>query len=108
MKLIIQIPCHNEAETLPLTLRDLLGINEIVVGDRGMADLAHFSLTKRLLQRMGSWVMQSASGLNVPDATSEFRAFSREAAVLITLVFRSATFWFALVVGGATFRFLQR
>lgn len=165
MKLIIQIPCYNEAETLPLTLRDLprklpgidtieliaiddgstdwteqiareLGVHhvlrlphsglagafvagldaalhagadiivntdadnqydardlpdliqpilerraDIVVGDRGIAKLDHFSPTKRFLQRLGSWVVRRFSGLRVPDAASGFRAFSREAAL---------------------------
>jgi glycosyltransferase involved in cell wall biosynthesis len=171
MKLVIQIPCYNEAETLPITLRDLprelpgideiewlviddgsqdgtaavaseLGVHyihrfpqhqglarafiagfslalqagadiivntdadnqydardiaclvlpilerhaDIVVGDRGVATLEHFSPTKRFLQRMGSRVVQLASGLRVPDATSGFRAFSRDAALRITVL----------------------
>ena len=171
MKLIIQIPCYNEEETLPLTLRDLpqsipgvdmietLVINdgsrdrteavarelnvshivclpqhvglarafraglegallagadiivntdadnqyhgadiarlvepilagraEMVVGDRGVATLEYFSPAKRLLQRFGSWVVQLASGLAIPDATSGFRALSREAALRTTVM----------------------
>lgn len=171
MKLIIQIPCYNEAETLPITIRDLprqvpgidqiellviddgsqdgtaevareLGVQHlyrfpqrvglargfiaglevalragadiivntdadnqydasclpsliapilegragIVVGDRGVATLVHFSPTKRFLQRIGSWVVQFASGLRVLDATSGFRAYSREAALRITVL----------------------
>lgn len=166
MKLLIQIPCYNEAETLPITLRDLPralpGIDviewlvvddgstdgtaqvaraqgvqhirrltqhqglarafaagleialhvgadiivntdadnqydardlpalvapilerraDIVVGDRGVATLQHFSPPKRVLQRLGSWIVQRAAGLRVPDATSGFRAFTREAAL---------------------------
>lgn len=171
MKLIIQIPCHNEAESLPKTIRDLprriqgvddiellviddgskdqtsevacqfgvrhiyrfpervglaraftAGLNlalragadiivntdgdnqydasdmphliapilehraDIVVGDRGVATLAHFSPTKRYLQRVGSWVVHCASGLSVPDATSGFRAFSRDAALRLSVL----------------------
>jgi glycosyltransferase involved in cell wall biosynthesis len=58
---------------------------DIVVGDRGVASLEAFSPVKRSLQRLGSWVIARASGLNTPDATSGFRALSREAA-LRTLV----------------------
>jgi glycosyltransferase involved in cell wall biosynthesis len=171
MKLIIQIPCYNEEETLPHTLQDLPrvlpGVDEIewliiddgstdrtaevarslgadhivqlgrnqglaqaflsgletalrleadiivntdadnqyrgedverliapllarradmVVGDRGVATLAHFSPLKRWLQQVGSWVVQQAAGVNIPDATSGFRALTREAA-LRTLIF---------------------
>lgn len=54
---------------------------EIVVGDRGVMSIADFSLLKRRLQRLGSWVVKVASGVDTPDATSGFRALSREAAL---------------------------
>ena len=175
MKLIIQIPCYNEAETLPQTLRDLpralpgidvieylvidnastdltaevarqagvqhviylpvkglagafiagieaclkngadiivntdadnqynaediqhlvepilAGRAQLVVGDRGVATQMNFSSLKRLLQRLGSWVIAFASGADTPDATSGFRAISREAA-LRTLVFSNYSY----------------
>ncbi len=53
---------------------------DLVIGDRGVTSVAGFSPLKRQLQRLGSWVVQRASGLPVPDATSGFRALSREAA----------------------------
>ena len=59
----------------------LAGKAELVVGDRGVATLAEFSPAKRLLQRLGSWVTAQASGTKTPDATSGFRAISREAAL---------------------------
>lgn len=59
---------------------------DVVVGDRGVASLAHFSPLKRLLQRLGSRVVQMASGTRIPDATSGFRAFSREAALRINVL----------------------
>ena len=175
MKLIIQIPCHNEAETLPYTIHDLprnlpgidvieylvidnastdrtaevarqagvqhvihlpvkglagafiVGIEaclihgadiivntdadnqynaediqhliepilagraQLVVGDRGVATQQNFSPLKRLLHRLGSWVIALASGMDTPDATSGFRAISREAA-LRTLVFSNYSY----------------
>jgi hypothetical protein len=63
----------------------LSGRADLVVGDRGVASLASFSPVKRQLQRLGSWVIGRASGVTTPDATSGFRALSREAA-LHTLV----------------------
>lgn len=166
MKLIIQIPCYNEADTLPQTLRalpdSLPGVDEIeiliiddgstdntnavarqhgvdhiihlpyhmglaagfrmgleacvqygadiivntdadnqyvaedigrlidpilkenvqlVIGDRQVSSLEHFSALKRGLQRLGSWVVAQAAGFPVPDATSGFRALSREMAM---------------------------
>jgi len=58
---------------------------ELVVGDRGVGSLPHFPWYKRWLQRLGSWVIGRASTLHTPDATSGFRALSRETA-LRTLV----------------------
>jgi glycosyltransferase involved in cell wall biosynthesis len=59
---------------------------DIVVGDRGVAVLEHFSPAKRLLQRWGSWVVERAAGIPIPDATSGFRAFTREAALRLTVL----------------------
>jgi glycosyltransferase involved in cell wall biosynthesis len=59
---------------------------DIVVGDRQPGRLAHFSLAKRLLQVAGSWVVRQLSGTRIPDATSGFRAFSREAALRMNVV----------------------
>lgn len=171
MKLIIQIPCYNEAETLTITLNDLPkaieGIDEIeylvindgsvddtvevakrwgvhhvvdlrrnkglakgfmagldaclrngadiivntdadnqycgediaklirpildkkadmVIGERPIDTTEHFSWIKKKLQHLGSWVVRKASGTNIPDAPSGFRAFSREAAMRINVV----------------------
>jgi len=59
----------------------LAGRADVVVGDRGVANVPTFSLLKRLLQQLGSWVVQQAAGVSIPDATSGFRALSREAAL---------------------------
>jgi glycosyltransferase involved in cell wall biosynthesis len=76
-----------DARDLPKLIAPILeGRAAVVVGDRGVANLAHFSPAKRLLQRVGSWVVQLAAGLNIPDATSGFRALSREAALRITVL----------------------
>jgi len=64
----------------------LEGQADIVIGDRGVAALGHFSSLKRLLQRLGSWVVERAAGIPIPDATSGFRAFTREAALRLTVL----------------------
>jgi glycosyltransferase involved in cell wall biosynthesis len=171
VKLVIQIPCYNEAETLPATLRDLpnsvpgidsievlviddgsddgtaavarahgvkhvvrapvnqglarafaagldyalkIGADiivntdgdnqyrgdcvaklvapilhheaEVVVGNRNPARLGHFSFLKRGLQALGSSIVRGLSGTSIPDVTSGFRAFSREAALRMNVV----------------------
>jgi glycosyltransferase involved in cell wall biosynthesis len=171
VKLVIQIPCYNEAETLPATLRDLpksipgidsievlviddgsedgtaavarahgikhvvrapvnqglarafaVGLDyalkigadiivntdadnqyrgeciaklvapilhheaEVVVGNRNPGRLGHFSFLKRRLQALGSSIVRGLSGTSVPDVTSGFRAFSREAALRMNVV----------------------
>jgi glycosyltransferase involved in cell wall biosynthesis len=171
VKLVIQIPCYNEAETLPATLRDLpksvpgidlievlviddgsddgtaavarahgvkhvvrapvnqglarafaagldyalkIGADiivntdgdnqyrgdciaklvapilhheaEVVVGNRNPARLGHFSFIKRRLQALGSSIVRGLSGTSIPDVTSGFRAFSREAALRMNVV----------------------
>ncbi len=59
---------------------------EIVIGDRQTDQIAHFSWTKKRLQKLGSLVVRQISGTSVPDATSGFRAFSREAALRMNIV----------------------
>jgi glycosyltransferase involved in cell wall biosynthesis len=171
MKLIIQIPCFNEQEQLPLTLRDLpreidgfetvewliiddgstdgtietarahgvdhvvrltnnkglaaafqagldaglklgadvivntdadnqydggdipklvapivAGEADMVIGDRQVGTNENFSPLKRALQRLGSWVVRQASSTNIPDTTSGFRAYNREAALQVQAV----------------------
>ena len=166
MKLVIQIPCHNEEHTLPATLADLpksvegfdtvewliiddgstdktvevaesLGVHhivqlphnqglasafmagleaclaagadvivntdgdnqyrgdcipaltvpilekkaQIVVGTRPISSIEHFSFVKRQLQKLGSWVVRKASGTDIGDAPSGFRAIHRDAAM---------------------------
>ena len=170
-KLIIQIPCLNEAETLPATLRDLprhipgvdaievliiddgstdgtvevarangvkhiislrnrrglavaftsgidaalkLGADyivntdgdnqyagddirtlvaplvsgeaDVVIGDRNVAALEHLTWTRKRLQHLGSWVVRQVSNTQVPDTTSGFRAYTREAALRMNIV----------------------
>jgi glycosyltransferase involved in cell wall biosynthesis len=72
---------YNAEDIQHLITPILSGQADMVVGDRGVATLQEFSPLKRVLQRIGSWVIAQASGLQTPDATSGFRALSREAAM---------------------------
>lgn len=64
----------------------LTGKADIVVGDRMIKDLKHFSPLKRFLQLTGSWVVRNLSGTDIPDATSGFRAYSRRAAMKLNII----------------------
>lgn len=59
---------------------------DIVIGDRQTAMIESFSWTKRLLQRIGTSIVSRLSDVDVPDAVSGFRAFSREAALNTNIV----------------------
>ena len=61
------------------------GKAELVIGDRGIGKVAHFPGHKRALQKFGSGVLSVAAGFKIPDATSGFRALTRQVA-LETLV----------------------
>jgi glycosyltransferase involved in cell wall biosynthesis len=74
---------------IPRLIAPILGHQaDIVIGNRQPATIAEFSPLKRLLQGWGSWVVRLASGTAVPDATSGFRAYSREAALRLNLFTR--------------------
>jgi glycosyltransferase involved in cell wall biosynthesis len=62
------------------------GDADMVIGDREVDTLKHFSPVKKRLQRVGSAVVRGASGTAVPDTTSGFRAYNREAAISINVV----------------------
>ena len=86
--LIVNTDADNQynAEDIRVLVEPIIaGRADIVVGDRGVGTLSSFSPIKRALQRFGSWIIGRASGVSTPDATSGFRAISREAA-LRTLV----------------------
>jgi glycosyltransferase involved in cell wall biosynthesis len=77
------------SEDIPRLVEPVLsGRADMVVGDRQVRSIDHFSPTKKLLQRLGSWVVRRASGTNVLDTTSGFRAYNREAALQLVVVSR--------------------
>jgi glycosyltransferase involved in cell wall biosynthesis len=89
-------------DDIPRLVRPILeGRADIVVGDRGVMSVADFSPLKRRLQQLGSWVVKLASGVDTPDATSGFRALSREAAMR-TIIFSQYSYTLeSLIQAGA-------
>jgi glycosyltransferase involved in cell wall biosynthesis len=75
------------ASDIPGLVRPILeGRADVVVGDRQNARNRDFSFVKRLLQKYGSRLVSFLSGVRVPDTTSGFRAFSREAALRMNIL----------------------
>lgn len=70
---------------------------DIVIGSRPIEDIEHFSTVKKILQKLGSFVMRKVSGANVDDAPSGFRAFSAYAAKKIN-VFDNYTYTLETII----------
>jgi len=75
----------------------LTGAADMVIGDRQVMKVKHFSATKKVLQRAGSSVVQWAAGTRVPDATSGFRALSKEAALHL-VIFSNYTYTLETII----------
>jgi glycosyltransferase involved in cell wall biosynthesis len=78
-----QYPGHQIAALIEPLLK---GDADIVIGDRNIASVRHMSWRKRQIQRLGSWVVRQVSNTSVPDTTSGFRAYTRDAALRMTIV----------------------
>ena len=78
----------------------LAGSADLVIGARPIASMAAFSPLKKLLQRLGSWVVRLVSRTSVADASSGFRAMSRDAA-LQTGIFSRYTYTLESIVQAA-------
>jgi glycosyltransferase involved in cell wall biosynthesis len=77
---------YSAADIPALVAPIVAGEADMVVGARDIAGIEHFSPLKKRLQRLGSAVVRRASGTEIPDATSGFRAYNREAALGLTVV----------------------
>ena len=88
---------YNAADIALLVKPILEGKADIVIGARPINEIAHFSAAKKLLQKIGSWVVRFASKTNVPDAPSGFRAMSRDAAMRLN-VFNEYTYTIETII----------
>jgi len=87
-----------EAADIPLLVQPILAKRaEIVVGARPIDTIEHFSPAKKLLQKLGSWVVRSVSRTTIPDAPSGFRAMSRDAACRL-MVFSDYTYTLETII----------
>ena len=88
---------YNAADIPALVAPIVAGQAEIVVGARPIENMQNFSLVKRGLQLLGSWVVRHASHTNIPDAPSGFRAISRTAAQRL-MVFNDYTYTLETII----------
>jgi len=77
---------YRGADVAKLVAPILAGEADMVVGDRRVSQIEHFSGAKKGLQRLGSWVVRRLSGTEITDTTSGFRAYNREAALQLLVV----------------------
>lgn len=70
---------------------------DIAIGGRPIDNIKHFSRTKKILQKIGSWVVRVASNTNIPDAPSGFRAISSNAAQRL-MVYNTYTYTLETII----------
>lgn len=86
------------ADDIPLLVAPILEHRaEMVIGERPISAIDHFSPIKKCLQKLGSWVVRVASNTNVPDAPSGFRAMSRATAQKL-MVFNDYTYTLETII----------
>ncbi|MDZ7761290.1 MAG: glycosyltransferase family 2 protein [Desulfovermiculus sp.] len=98
--IIVNTDADNQycADCIPDLVRPILeGKAELVVGARPISEIGDFSRLKKLLQKFGSWTVRVASGTDIPDAPSGFRAISAEAARRIN-VFNNYTYTLETII----------
>jgi glycosyltransferase involved in cell wall biosynthesis len=88
---------YNAADIPALVAPVLEGQADIVIGERPIDEIGHFSPVKKILQKIGSWAVRLASKTTIPDAPSGFRAFSRDAAMRLH-VFNDYTYTLETII----------
>lgn len=88
---------YNAGDIPSLVLPIIENRADIVIGARPISNIAHFSPIKKVLQKLGSWVVRVSSGSDVQDAPSGFRAISREAAKQM-MVFNEFTYTLETII----------
>jgi len=115
LKLDPDIIVHTDADNqykgadIPKLIQPILdGKADMVIGVRNISKQKEFSLIKKKMQKLGSWVVRKLSGINIKDATSGFRAYSADAAIKINIMSEySYTLESIIQAGKAGIAFLQ-
>ncbi len=75
------------SEDIPRLIEPVLaGRVDMVIADRQVQKIAHFSPGKKLFQKLGTWTLNQAAKTNLPDGPSGFRAYSRDTALRLNVV----------------------
>ncbi len=75
------------SQSIPALVKPVIeGRADLVIANRQVQNIDHFSRGKKLLQRFGTGVLNLAAGTKIPDAPSGFRAYSRQAAIKLNVV----------------------
>jgi glycosyltransferase involved in cell wall biosynthesis len=88
---------YNADDIPSLTQPIIDGQADIVVGARPIDSIKHFSPVKKIFQKMGSWVVRTASRTDIPDAASGFRAMNRDSAQRL-VVFNNYTYTLETII----------
>lgn len=76
-----------KGEDIPRLVQPILnGKADIVIGNRDIENIKQFSWLKKRLQRFGSAIVRQLAGSHIPDATTGFRAYNREAALHLNII----------------------
>ena len=98
--IIVNTDADNQycADCIPDLIRPIIeGKAEIVIGARHIDEVKDFSWIKKVLQKLGSWTVRLASGTDIPDAPSGFRAITRDAARKLN-VFNNHTYTLETII----------
>jgi len=98
--IIVNTDADNQynADDIPELIKPILDKKaDIVIGARPIAQIKHFSILKKILQKLGSWTIRAASKTKIPDAPSGFRAISKEAALRLN-VFNDYTYTLETII----------
>lgn len=76
-----------KGEDIPRLIKPIVdGKADMVVGNRDIENVDQFSWIKKRLQRLGSWVVRSLAHSKIPDTTTGFRAYNKEAALRLNII----------------------
>lgn len=92
--IIVNTDADNQyhADDIPKLIKPILkGEADMVIGTRPISRIKHFSPIKKVMQKIGSWLVRRVSHTEVLDAPSGFRAITRNAAFKLN-VFNTFTY----------------